>query len=148
MPELKVIIAALFKSAKSITYVMVLMFIIFYIFAILGNMLFIDAKSGLWSDLGTSLLTLFRVMTFEDWTDVMYETMEIHPLSWIYYLVFISLTTFTFLNMIIGIIIETLNNEHKVVLQAKESQKEEDMNQLIKNLYDKIDSLEKKIDTK
>jgi voltage-gated sodium channel len=145
MPELKVIIGALFKSAKSIGYIMILMFIIFYIFAVLGNMLFMDAKSGLWADLGTSLLTLFRVMTFEDWTDVMYETMEIYPLSWMYYFVFIALTSFTFLNMIIGIIIETLNEEHKIVVENADNQKEEDIKELMQKMYDKIDSLEKEV---
>jgi voltage-gated sodium channel len=148
MPELKLIVTALFKSARSIVYVMILMFIIFYIFAILGNMLFSEVKSGLWADLGTSLLTLFRVMTFEDWTDVMYETMELHPLSWIYYMVFISLTTFTFLNMIIGIIIETLNNEHKIIDSNQQAQHDEDLQLLIKGLYTKIDDLEKRLDKK
>jgi len=119
LPELKVIIGALFKSAKSIGYVMILMFIIFYVFAVVGTILFESVPSGLWRDVGIALLTLFRVMTFEDWTDVMYETMEIHPWSWIYYLLFIFLTTFTFLNMIIGIILDTLNEEHKKVEQER-----------------------------
>jgi len=119
LPELKVIVGALFKSAKSIGYVMILMFIIFYVFAVVGTILFESTESGLWRDVGIALLTLFRVMTFEDWTDVMYETMEIYPWSWTYYLLFIFLTTFTFLNMIIGIILDTLNEEHKKVEQVR-----------------------------
>ncbi|MEA1918307.1 MAG: ion transporter [Campylobacterota bacterium] len=119
LPELKIIIGALYKSASSIGYVMILMFIIFYVFAVIGTILFETVPSGLWSDVGIALLTLFRVMTFEDWTDVMYETMEIHPWSWLYYLAFIFLTTFTFLNMIIGIILDTLNEEHKKVEQIQ-----------------------------
>ena len=51
-------------------------------------------------------------MTFEDWTEVMYETMEVHPLSWMYYLSFIFLTTFAFLNMVIGIVVNVMENEH------------------------------------
>jgi voltage-gated sodium channel len=51
-------------------------------------------------------------MTFEDWTDVMYETMDVHPLSWIYYLTFIFLTAFAFLNMVIGIVVNVLEDEH------------------------------------
>jgi voltage-gated sodium channel len=52
-------------------------------------------------------------MTFEDWTDVMYETMAIYPLSWVYYLSFIFLSAFAFLNMIIGIVVNVLETEHK-----------------------------------
>jgi len=113
IPELKTIINSLLRSAKSIGYIFILTFIIFYIFAIVGTVLFEETPSGLWKDLGTALLTLFQVMTFEGWTDVMYESMEIHSWSWIYYILFIFLTTFTFLNMIIGVLLESLNTEHK-----------------------------------
>jgi voltage-gated sodium channel len=58
------------------------------------------------------MLTLFRVATFEDWTDVMYETMEVYPLSWIFYLSFIFLTAFVFLNMMIGVVLEVMQQEH------------------------------------
>ena len=145
LPELKVIIGALFKSAKSIGYVMILMFIIFYVFAVVGTILFESVPSGLWRDVGVALLTLFRVMTFEDWTDVMYETMEIHPWSWMYYLIFIFLTTFTFLNMIIGIILDTLNEEHKKVEQERVDEDQLIILEILqrnKDLEQKIDRLE------
>ncbi|MCH9740254.1 MAG: ion transporter [Epsilonproteobacteria bacterium] len=145
MPELKGIINALFKSAKSIGYVLILMFIIFYIFAVSGTVFFAETKSGLWSDVGTALLTLFRVMTFEGWTEVMYETMEIHPWSWAFYLSFIFLTTFTFLNMIIGIILDTLNEEHKKENQEAENEEKQLLRDLIeqnRQLNEKIDKLE------
>jgi voltage-gated sodium channel len=147
LPELKVIIGALFKSAASIGYVMILMFIIFYVFAVVGTILFENTQSGLWSDVGIALLTLFRVMTFEDWTDVMYESMEIYPWSWIYYLAFIFLTTFTFLNMIIGIILDTLNEEHKKVEQDKHDEDQIviqellNENRIIKNKLENIERL-------
>ncbi len=148
LPELRVMITALFKSAKSISFVMILMFIIFYIYAIVGTVFFEEAKSGLWNNVGTALLTLFRIMTFEGWTEVMYESMEIYPLSWIFYLSFIFLTTFTFLNMIIGIILDTLNAEHKiedgkiVSQEYKLLEKLEIQNQI---LMQKIEQLENKI---
>jgi len=59
------------------------------------------------------MLTLFRVATFEDWTDVMYETMEVYPFSWIFYLTFIFIVAFVFLNMMIGIVLEVLQREHE-----------------------------------
>jgi voltage-gated sodium channel len=138
IPELKGIINSLFRSSKSIGYVFVLMFIVFYIFAIVGTVLFEGSPSGLWKDVGTALLTLFRVMTFEGWTDVMYESMEIYSSSWIFYVLFIFLTTFTFLNMIIGIMLDSLNEEHK-----EEESKE---TQLLKELLEQNKVLNKKIE--
>jgi len=142
IPELKGIINSLLRSSKSISYVFILMFIVFYIFAIVGTVLFEQSPSGLWNDVGTALLTLFRIMTFEGWTDVMYESMEIYPSSWIFYVLFIFLTTFTFLNMIIGIMLESLTEEHKV----EKSKEEELLHQIIeqnKLLQEKIELLEK-----
>jgi voltage-gated sodium channel len=43
----------------------------------------------------------------------MYETMEVYPISWLYYLTFIFVVAFVFLNMMIGIVLETLQKEHE-----------------------------------
>lgn len=59
------------------------------------------------------MLTLFRVATFEDWTDVMYETMTVYPISWLFYLSFIFLTAFIFLNMMVGTVLEVMGQEHE-----------------------------------
>jgi len=76
-------------------------------------MFFHHINETLWNNISIAMLTLFRVATFEDWTDVMYETMEVYPFSWIYYLSFIFIVAFVFLNMMIGIVLETLQREHE-----------------------------------
>ena len=112
IPELRILISALIKALPPMGYVLLLMFIIFYIYAAVGSLLFESINPTLWKDIAVSMLTLFRVVTFEDWTDVMYETMKVYPLSWIYYLSFIFLNAFVFLNMMIGIVIERMQAEH------------------------------------
>lgn len=112
IPELRILISALIKALPPMGYVLLLMFIMFYIYAAVGSLLFDDINEVLWGDITISMLTLFRVVTFEDWTDVMYETMEVYPLSWMYYLSFIFLNAFVFLNMMIGIVIERMQAEH------------------------------------
>jgi len=112
IPELRILISALIKALPPMGYVLLLMFIMFYIYAAVGSLLFDDINKVLWGDITISMLTLFRVVTFEDWTDVMYETMEVYPLSWMYYLSFIFLNAFVFLNMMIGIVIERMQAEH------------------------------------
>jgi len=113
IPELRVLINSLLISIPRMGYVLVLMFIIFYIYAVVGSFLFEDINSVLWGDVSISMLTLFRVSTFEDWTDVMYETMTVYAWSWVYYLTFIFLTTFVFMNMMIGIILDVMQGEHE-----------------------------------
>lgn len=111
IPELRVLLNSLIKALPQLAYVLLLMFIIFYIYAAIGSTLFERINPILWGDIAVSLLTLFRVMTFEDWTDVMYETQAVYPLSWIYYLSFIFFTAFAFLNMVIGIVVNVLDQE-------------------------------------
>ncbi|GAL17497.1 hypothetical protein JCM19235_6046 [Vibrio maritimus] len=122
IPQLKLLINALIKAIPKMGYIAVLMFIIFYIYAVIGSLVFSDINDILWGDVSISMLTLFRIATFEDWTDVMYETMEVYPISWIYYLTFIFLTAFVFLNMMIGVVIETMTAEHAIAEQDKESE--------------------------
>ncbi len=114
IPELRVLINALVKSLPKLGYVVLLMFIIFYIYAAVGSFLFSKINPDLWGNIAISMLTLFRVMTFEDWTDVQYETMEVYSWSWIYYLTFIFLTTFAFLNMVIGVIVNVMEQEQRL----------------------------------
>jgi voltage-gated sodium channel len=112
IPELRILINALIKALPRMGYVVLLMFIIFYIYAAIGSFMFSTINDVLWGNISISMLTLFRVATFEDWTDVMYETMTLYPLSWIYYLSFIFLTAFVFLNMMIGVILDVMQQEH------------------------------------
>lgn len=111
IPELRMLLAALVKSIPRMGYVALLMFIIFYIYAAIGSFMFNGIDPVLWGNISIALLTLFRIATFEDWTDVMYDTMEVYPYSWIFYLTFIFLTAFVFLNMMIGIVLDVMQKE-------------------------------------
>ncbi|WPE17233.1 ion transporter [Candidatus Thioglobus autotrophicus] len=112
IPELRMLVDALLKAIPRMGYIVALMFIVFYMYAAFGNMLFQNINEELWGNVSISMLTLFRIITFEDWTDIMYETMAIYPLSWIYYLTFIFLAAFVFLNMMIGVVIDVFMKEN------------------------------------
>lgn len=122
IPELRLLLNSLLKALPQLGYVVLLMFIIFYIYAAIGATLFETINPALWGDISRAMLTLFRVMTFEDWTDVMYETMELYPMSWIFYISFISLSAFAFLNMVIGIVVGAMDAEHKLMEQANSTE--------------------------
>ncbi len=113
IPELRILMNALVKAIPRIGYVALLMFIIFYVYGAFGSFFFEQINPVLWGDISIAMLTLFRVATFEDWTDVMYETMEIYPFSWLFYISFIVLTAFVFLNMMIGVVIDVMQKEHE-----------------------------------
>ena len=96
IPELRTLLNSLLIALPRLGYVMALMFIIFYIYAAAGSLMFNEINPFLWGDIAVSMLTLFRVMTFEDWTDVMYEVMAVYGWAWIFFVSFIFLTAFAF----------------------------------------------------
>ena len=120
VPELRILINSLIKALPQLGYVVLLMFIIFYIYAAIGSFLFNEINPTLWGDIAISMLTLFRIMTFEDWTDIQYETIEFYSWSWIFYLTFIFFTAFAFLNMVIGIVVNVMEEEHALIKKDKE----------------------------
>lgn len=148
IPDLRLLINALLKAIPKMGYIALLMFIIFYIFGAAGSIFFEHINETLWGDIAISMLTLFRIATFEDWTDVMYETMAVYPLSWIYYVVFIFLTAFVFLNMMVGVVLEVMSRE----TTAEEHQHQEDHHQAlvdqISQLQQQVQALSDKLDRK
>jgi voltage-gated sodium channel len=66
IPELRMLLNSLLRAMPQLGYVLLLMFIIFYIYAAVGATFFAKINPELWGDISISLLTLFRVMTFED----------------------------------------------------------------------------------
>lgn len=136
IPELRILINSLIKALPQLGYVMLLMFIIFYIYAAIGSFLFDTINPDLWGDIAISMLTLFRIMTFEDWTDIQYQTMEVYPMSWIFYLSFIFFTAFAFLNMVIGIVVNVMEEEHAKVREEKHAG-----DPTIKDLHNEIQEL-------
>ncbi len=140
VPELRRLLNSLLAALPQLGYVALMMFIIFYIYAAVGSTFFSTINPELWGDITISMLTLFRVMTFEDWTDVMYETMAVYPLSWCYYLSFIFLSAFAFLNMIIGIVVNTLEEEFRREADA-EAEAEEAGEPTLAELRDEIREL-------
>ena len=107
--ELRLIVGALVRSIPSVANIMMLMSIVVYIYAIVGYHLFHEADPTHWRTLGISLLSLFRVITLEDWTDIMYAAMEHNGLAWLYFLSFVVGGTFVVANLFIAVVINNLD---------------------------------------
>jgi len=106
--ELRLIVATLVRSLPGLGNVIILLVLIFYMYAVAGYHLFHQHDPEHWRSLGIALLTLFRVLTLEDWTDVMYTAMQMHPMAWIYFVSFVVIATFIVINMFIAVVINNL----------------------------------------
>jgi voltage-gated sodium channel len=108
LPELRLIVSTLVRSIPGFVNVLLLLFIIFYIYAIAGYYLLHEHDPTHWRTLGLSLLTLFRVLTLEDWTDVMYIAMQMNPNMWAFFISFVIVATFVVINLFIAVVINNL----------------------------------------
>ncbi len=118
--DLRLIVTALVRSIPSVGHVIMLIGILVYIYAIMGYHLFHEHDPEHWRNLGTSVLTLFNIMTLEGWTKVMDTAMELHSMAWIYFVSFVVVGTFVVINLFIAIIINNLDEAKKERLRDLE----------------------------
>lgn len=113
LPELRLIVSTLVRSVPGFANVILLLFIIFYMYAVAGYHLLHQHDPEHWRSLGISLLTLFRILTLEDWTDVMYAAMSFNPYMWIFFISFVVVATFVVINLFIAVVINNLEEAKK-----------------------------------
>jgi voltage-gated sodium channel len=119
LPKLQLLVGALLKSLSAMGYVSLLLGLMFYIYAVAGVHLFGAAGAG-FESLPAALLTLFRVVTLDNWGDFFLRALEqTHPLVvTLYFVSFIVLGTMIILNLFIGIVMNSMAEMHKELAQG------------------------------
>nr|7PG8_C Chain C, Ion transport protein,Voltage-gated sodium channel [synthetic construct]7PG8_E Chain E, Ion transport protein,Voltage-gated sodium channel [synthetic construct]7PG8_H Chain H, Ion transport protein,Voltage-gated sodium channel [synthetic construct]7PG8_K Chain K, Ion transport protein,Voltage-gated sodium channel [synthetic construct]7PG8_O Chain O, Ion transport protein,Voltage-gated sodium channel [synthetic construct]7PG8_Q Chain Q, Ion transport protein,Voltage-gated sodium cha len=104
---------SLLRAIPGIAWIALLLLVIFYVFAVMGTKLFAQSFPEWFGTLGASMYTLFQVMTLESWSmGIARPVIEAYPWAWIYFVSFILVSSFTVLNLFIGIIIESMQSAH------------------------------------
>lgn len=110
-PAMRKVVETLLLSIPGIISVMGLMSLFFYVFAVIGTHFYGATYPELFGSLGASLLSLFRVMTLDNWaTGIMLPVLKLHPYAWIYFVLFIAITAFTILNVFVAVIINAMRD--------------------------------------
>lgn len=112
VPTLRRVVAGLLAALPGMGSIVFLIGLIYYVFAIMATKLFGADNPNLFGTLGDSLFTLFTVMTLEGWTnDVARPVMQNHPYAWVFFVVYIVITTFMVLNLFIGVVVNAMQEE-------------------------------------
>lgn len=144
--DLQVLVGALLKSVPSMGYIGVLLLLLFYIYAVMGVFLYGDNDPIHFGSLQIAMLSLFRVVTLEDWTDVMYinmygcdqygydgnENLCIDPSASMigapfFFISFVLIGTMIVLNLFIGVIMNSMDEmrtEQKIEEVSKRREKD------------------------
>ncbi len=128
VPQLRIIIDALWRAIPRIGYVVLLMFILFYIYATVGSIFFGDINPALWGNVSIAMLTLFKILTMEGWVEFLNEIMPVYSMSWIYFLTFIFFVAFIFLNIMVAIVIDAWQEGQQSLRESLQEDMEDEEN--------------------
>ena len=151
MKPLQTIVSVIGKSIPSISWTILLLLIIYYVFAIIGTTLFGEKFPAWFGSIGTSMYSLSQIMTLESWSmGISRPVMEVYPYAWAFFIPFILITSFVVLNVLVGIVVnsfgETTSSEPQSTTKEKDFLNEvEAIKQHLNNLETLIEKKEQQL---
>jgi voltage-gated sodium channel len=119
LPDVRILITAVIRSLPPLASMAVLTTLILFIYGMIGWQLFGAELPEQWGTIGEAMLTLFVMLTLEDFPRYMEAGMEIHPWSWIFFVTFILVAAFVVINVLIGIVLNSMEEARE--LERRES---------------------------
>lgn len=114
VPQMRSVIQALMTAIPGMFSIIGLITLIFYVSAVLTTNFYAESFSQWFGNIGTSMYTLFQIMTLESWSmGIVRPVMEQHPNAWIFFIPFILVTSFAVINLFIGVIVDAMQSQHK-----------------------------------
>jgi voltage-gated sodium channel len=120
VPSLRRVIGGLISALPGMGSIMLLLVLFYYVFSVMATKLFGATFPDWFGTIGLSAYSLFQIMTLESWSmGIVRPVMEVYPMAWLFFIPFIVSTTFTVLNLFIGIIVSAMQEEHDATASAE-----------------------------
>jgi voltage-gated sodium channel len=133
VPGMRKVVTGLLSALPGMGSIVMLLGLVLYVGAVLATGLYGATAPDHFGHLGTSLFTLFQVMTGEAWPDIAAEVMPYHPTAWIFFVLFILTSTFVVLNLFTAVVVSAMEPE-----RAQEQQTDETLLAEIRSLRAEI----------
>ena len=127
MPDLRILVRALARSLPPITSLVLLTALLMYIYGMVGWILFDEEDPEQWGNIGQSLLSLFQILTLENWPQYLERGQEIYPASWIFFVSYVLIASFLVINILIAIIINSMEEVHDVERAEERKRRDEEL---------------------
>jgi len=135
VPSLRRVVTGFITALPGMGSIILLLALVFYVFAVMATKLYGQSFPDRFGDIGASLYTLFQVMTLEGWSDgVVRPVMEVYPTAWLFFIPFIVATSFTVLNLFIGVIVSAMEEEHEAEASAEREALQEDQDEILREI--------------
>ena len=108
--QMRVILSAIMKAIPGIMWSAILLLLFYYVYGIIGTVLFGKAFPDWFGSLGASVYSLFQIMTLESWSmGIARPVIAVFPFAWIYFVSYILITSFVVMNVVVGIVLNSIN---------------------------------------
>jgi voltage-gated sodium channel len=135
VPSMRRVVGGLFLALPSMGSIFLLLMLVFYVFSVMATKLYGADFPVYFGNIAASAFTLFQVMTLEGWAaEIVRPVMDKHPQAWLFFLPFILATSFTVLNLFIGIIVSAMQTEHEAEVKETQAEMEADQAQILAEL--------------
>ncbi len=131
VPSMRKVVEALARAIPGMGSILLLMSLIFYVFSVIATKLYAASFPEWFGSVGQSAYSLFQIMTLESWSmGIVRPVMETHPQAWLFFVPFILLTTFAVVNLVVGIVVGAMQEEHDEEQRQQEAAAVEARNEL------------------
>jgi voltage-gated sodium channel len=114
LPDLRVLLLGVWRSVPPLASIGAVTAMILFIYGMVGWIWFGDELPERWGNIGSAMLSLFVMLTLEDFPLYMDEAREVEPWAWIYFVSFILVAAFLVLNVLIGIVLNSLEEAREL----------------------------------
>ncbi|HEV7652090.1 MAG TPA: ion transporter [Actinophytocola sp.] len=111
VPAMRRVVSGLLAAVPGMASIGALLGLVIYVAGVMATKLFSAISPEYFGDLGTTLFTLFQTMTGEAWPEVARSVMVEAPLAWIFFVIYILVSSFAVLNMFIAVIVSGMEKE-------------------------------------
>lgn len=144
LPDARVLISTVVRSIPPLGSIVVLTVLILFIYGMIGWTLFGQALPESWGTVTRSMLTLFILLTLENFPTYLEEALTVTPWATVYFVSYVLVAAFVIFNLLIGIIISSMESarEREALREAQESGVTGDAVARIHAIREALDALE------
>ena len=119
LPDVRILITGVIRSLPPLGSMAILTTLILFVYGMVGWQLFGEELPNHWGNIGEAMLTLFVMLTLENFPVYMDQGMAIHPWSWVFFVSFILIAAFVVINVFIGIVLNSMEEARELERRPK-----------------------------
>jgi voltage-gated sodium channel len=118
LPDLRVLLLGVWRSVPPLASIGAVTAMILFVYGMVGWIWFGDELPDLFGNIGRAMLTLFVMLTLENFPIYMDAAMEVEPWAWVYFVSFILVAAFIVLNVLIGVVLNSMEEARELDRRA------------------------------